>query len=424
MSKKQFDHIENKIREAAANSDYAFDEKAWSNMETLLENNRKKRRGLFWWYTLPLVLLLGGGYFLWHNNSANEQTAKQQDKTIAKIQNNISGKIVNSPIASDNNQPGLNESKINQSVIDENKTINKTNANHGDIISLRQKAHVKYTITSGQIDNDKNNVTEDTLSGLSTQQDKNPLINNNIVAISKQAANDTSKKIATVSSTTGKEIVAKPGVTNEINKKKTSISSAKGFYLLAVAGADAADVKLLSFNNSTITPRVGLGLGYQLNNKISIQSGFYSSHKKYIAGPGDYKASPGSYLATVDITKVNANCLVYEIPVTVRYNFIQNKKITYYATAGISSFIMKNEAYNYYFIDNSTAYQESKTYTGNKNFFSVAGFSVGIEKQLSDKFSLLGEPSVSIPIAGVGAGSIKLYSTDLMIGLKYHFSKK
>jgi hypothetical protein len=36
MSKKQFDHIENRIREAAENSEPPFDEMAWSRMDALL----------------------------------------------------------------------------------------------------------------------------------------------------------------------------------------------------------------------------------------------------------------------------------------------------------------------------------------------------------------------------------------------------
>src|ERR1700751_2707665 len=170
------------------------------------------------------------------------------------------------------------------------------------------------------------------------------------------------------------------------DKKKTS--SSHGFYVLAMGGADAADVHFASFNNSSVTARYGAGIGYQLNDKWSVQTGFYAGRKKYIAGPADYKAKAGTYYSTVDITKVGANCLVYDIPVTVRYNF----NIAWYATIGISSFIMKNEAYNYNYIDAGVAYTGSKTYTGNQNFLSVLNLSAGYEMILNNKFSLLAEP--------------------------------
>ena len=43
MGKKQFDYIEDRIREAAENSEPAFDEYAWTRMEARLdkENNKK-----------------------------------------------------------------------------------------------------------------------------------------------------------------------------------------------------------------------------------------------------------------------------------------------------------------------------------------------------------------------------------------------
>ena len=40
MSKKQFDHIENKIREAAENSEPAFEEQAWDKMEAKLNKEK------------------------------------------------------------------------------------------------------------------------------------------------------------------------------------------------------------------------------------------------------------------------------------------------------------------------------------------------------------------------------------------------
>ena len=126
----------------------------------------------------------------------------------------------------------------------------------------------------------------------------------------------------------------------------------------------------------------------------------------------------------VQITKVNAACLVYEIPLTVKYNFIQKPATAYYAAMGISSYIMKKEDYNYYYTRNSVYHETFWEYTGNKNLFSILTFSAGIERKLSSTISLLAEPSFSVPISGVGDGRVKLFSTALQIGLKYQPSKK
>jgi len=59
-SKKPFDHIEDKIKQAAENNLPVFDEKAWQAMEEKLDKDKKKRRPLIWWFILPL--LLAGGW--------------------------------------------------------------------------------------------------------------------------------------------------------------------------------------------------------------------------------------------------------------------------------------------------------------------------------------------------------------------------
>ena len=155
-----------------------------------------------------------------------------------------------------------------------------------------------------------------------------------------------------------------------------------------------------------------------------MQTGFYAGRKKYIAGPEDYYPKTGSYWDMVQIVKVDASCLVYDIPLTVRYNFLLKPTTIYYATAGFSSFIMKEEDYYYYYTNNNMPHESAYTYTGNKHFFSVFNISAGIEKKLSSNFSLLAEPSLSIPISGVGDGSVKLYSAALQVGLKYNPHRK
>jgi hypothetical protein len=74
-SKKQFDHIEEKIKEAADNYQPAFDAAAWKAMEAKLDGDKKKRRPIFWWFVLPLILVgaLGIYYLVDKNEGANKK---------------------------------------------------------------------------------------------------------------------------------------------------------------------------------------------------------------------------------------------------------------------------------------------------------------------------------------------------------------
>jgi hypothetical protein len=406
MDNKPFDHIENKIREAADNSSqFPFEEQSWDKMETLLEKGKKRPAFAWWWLALPALMIAGAGIYWLHGHNATATTAV--NTIIAKpMVNNIttSNTISTTNTTSTNNTTvAANTTTTDATVIDNTHHYSQPDRSYRLTTRGKTSARIKQT---SQIDD------------ITDAAQSSPVV--------VDKTND-KKELATTTDSTSKisieSIVKKPSIkkdtTISLVKKddKKKPSSVHGFYILAMGGADAADVHFLSFDNSSITPKYGVGIGYQLNNKWSVQTGFYAGRKKYIAGPGDYKAKAGTYYSTVDITKVGANCLVYDIPVTIRYNF----NTAWYASVGISSFIMKNEAYNYNYTDAGVAYTGSKTYTGNQNFFSVLNLSAGYEMKLNNKFSLLAEPSVSIPLAGVGEGSVKLYSTSLLAGVKYKF---
>jgi hypothetical protein len=74
-SEKRYEHIENKIKEAAENNHIIFDEKAWKKMEVLLDKEDKKRPFFWLWFLAPIALLSIYGLFM---------LSKSNDKTLAK----------------------------------------------------------------------------------------------------------------------------------------------------------------------------------------------------------------------------------------------------------------------------------------------------------------------------------------------------
>ncbi|HMG83835.1 MAG TPA: outer membrane beta-barrel protein [Ferruginibacter sp.] len=505
MSKEQFDHIENKIREAAANNEPAFEEQAWDKMEAKLNKENDKRRGIFLWLPISLLLIAtAGGLVLLHNRAEqkisvsanaptinatkqrqslstdndqinNDQSAArsaaitktaivdtnkidEQNNSLTTADNNKADKQFSSSAStranSNNNnqrsfiatksihvaQNNTDESisntvgrKENTATISSNKKIAKRNKKAGNDDLIAAQSEVVYT-SSQKIKRNTNSKTNTRIkAGAQADADANEapdaeneetdqaIAGKQKITISTTADQiDQDKKKDSLQKIIKKDTVAIKAVADSVIKKDIKPKK-NNWYLLASIGADASGATLLSFNNSTITPRAGVGIGYQINKRFSVQTGFYAGRKKYIAGPNDYHSKDDTYLTTVNISKVSANCLIFEIPITIRYNFLLKPKTTYYATVGLSSFIMKNEAYDYYFTASGIAYEASHSYTGNKNLFSIATLSVGIERKLSKAFSIQAEPSINIPIAGVGEGTVKLYSTDLQVGVKYNF---
>jgi hypothetical protein len=202
------------------------------------------------------------------------------------------------------------------------------------------------------------------------------------------------------------------------NKVKLDPGISRGMYILASTAADITAIR--KFSIGATKPMYGFGIGYRFNKRLSVQSGFYFGKKAYKAGPGDYKVKTGSYVAK--IISADADCYVYDIPVTVRYDLFYGKKSNVYLAAGVSSIILKKEKYDMHFYNPSGMYRRmAYTYKNNADFLSVSNFSIGYEHRLSKALYIQAEPYFKLPIAGLGEGSIKLYSAGLQLGLKYQF---
>jgi len=81
MSEKQFNHIDNRIREAAENSEPAFDEHAWTLMEARLDKeDAKKRRYFFWWLAVPMLFITVGGIYIFSDRKGTEKLPPHLDR--------------------------------------------------------------------------------------------------------------------------------------------------------------------------------------------------------------------------------------------------------------------------------------------------------------------------------------------------------
>ncbi|MBL0357279.1 MAG: hypothetical protein IPP72_10510 [Chitinophagaceae bacterium] len=449
-NKKPFEYIEDKIKLAAENNQPAFDEKAWEGMELLMGKDKKKKRTAYWWWlAVPLLLAGGLGAYKWMLpattpaekaasvvNTEKRINAENKEKSAVTVIDNADAVAVLVQKEDNNTKiQAVNSASIN--VVVKNVPLEKSKS-----ISVSPKRKISGRLNSKVRSNVQGAVVADELPvslekiALGERVDSNNIAGEplEIPASKKIAADNVTSPITETSSNPQEKEQGKvktgnkeaPAVVDEKKPvtKKNSNKNSKGFYLLATGGTDAGSVKLFSYANCSITAKYGVGAGYQLHNKWSIQTGVYITNKKYVAGPGDYHPKANSYWNTVHIMSVKAACLVYEIPLTVKYTFIQRPAVSYYGTVGISSYIMKKEDYNYYYTRYDTPYEKSWQYTGNQHLFAALTFSMGIEKTVSKRFSLLVEPSFSIPLSGVGDGKIKLFSSSLQAGFKCFPFKK
>lgn len=407
-SEEPFNYIDHKIKEAAENHQIVFEESSWKKMEALLDKKPGRKRFAWFWLFLPLAIAAGFGIFVWGN--------KQQKEKIGSASVSI---------AAENKPPDFISSKT----VQKNKIFvnyfNKSTENFNPykktkaIFLSKSPFKTDIIIPAAGEENVSENEKTFTVEAkrIITISNSNPLINEKL-------ANDANPTVSTKNLTENDvDKKSKPDSSNivfknkkELNKKKSVVSK---FYLLGSLGADISSTKLLAFKNNPVSSRYGIGIGYKINKNLSVQTGFYTGKKKYLAKQREYNFKTGSYYNLVRVTKIDAVCMVYEIPVSIRYNVLQKKSLNIYTGVGLSSYIMKKEDYDIYFIKNNTEYSWAYNYTGNQAFLSTFILTVGAEKKLTDKIYLQLEPFVSIPLKGIGEGSVKLFSAALQLGIKY-----
>jgi hypothetical protein len=207
----------------------------------------------------------------------------------------------------------------------------------------------------------------------------------------------------------------------ETATKKAGTKKKSSFFVSLSAGPD---ISFVSSQKAGVTKLVaGAGLGFIYKERFTLRTGFYSGRKVYSATADAYHAPPSFNQFYPYLEKVDANCKVYEIPVSVSYNFGKGAFKNWFVSTGLSSFLMHEETYNYFYKYTPTGNTYSKKWTlknENYHYFSVATLSGGYQRKIGKNVTFIAEPYMKIPLGGVGYGKVKLNSGGVLftIGVK------
>ncbi|HEY4287554.1 MAG TPA: outer membrane beta-barrel protein [Puia sp.] len=217
--------------------------------------------------------------------------------------------------------------------------------------------------------------------------------------------------------------VAAPVIAKDSSKVKPKASSKqKSSFLYAglLAAPDLSTVKFQSTNGVGTT--FSLLLGYQFNKRWAVEAGVSLDRKKYYTSAEYFKLKP--YVQpNQDLKSLDGTCYMWEIPINVRYNFSQSEKNKWFATAGLSTYLMTSENYNYNY---DWWGPTGNTGTGSKPWdikkpsqywFSIINLSAGYEHRIGGIGNLRIEPYVRVPLTGVGTGKLNILSTGVNIGI-------
>jgi len=432
-------------REAADNYPLDHSPDSWSKLHLRLEaempTERRRRYLLF----LLLFLVVGSGIFWLNRMNADDSTQPEIASKAGGPQNDLTSpnktaqpnnvkpgkasalpgieqqsaetqQIASQPgeqIAVPNmdkrvNQPALRSITASSVVKSKSPVSNaRTNTKKGNNKPAREKGTQEELIAA------QDNTDKDKKIASSTVE---PIKSDDATASSKV---DDDKKNSDDVKKVVKEEASKQENDNTSKKADTKSKVNSRWTFGAVYAPDISSVKF------THSQPLGLNLGvmveYRLSKKFSIQSGLIYTKKNYKMYGDDYHPPKGSWFDYVHLEDVTGDCTMFDIPLNARFNAVRKKSSNIFVSAGLSTYLMREENYSYFYYYNSTPTTRDRNYEANSEYlFSILNISAGYEKKLSSAFSLQVEPFFKQPLTGLGFGEINLNSAGVYFSLRYN----
>lgn len=187
----------------------------------------------------------------------------------------------------------------------------------------------------------------------------------------------------------------------------------------------APDLSGTQLFRGKLSGNIGLMATYRLNGRFSISAGALYAKKLYQADFADYRPTGSPVYAQYTPITVDADCNVLDIPVNINIDIVRNHRSTWFASTGISSYLMLRETYDYSYP--SHQYGDLKQLTlhnQNRHILGVANLSVGYRTQLGGALSVTLQPFVKVPLTGIGDGKFKLYSSGLALSADIDLTRR
>ncbi|GAB3931992.1 hypothetical protein [Larkinella terrae] len=202
-----------------------------------------------------------------------------------------------------------------------------------------------------------------------------------------------------------------------------------GYPALSIRFIMAPDLNFVGDSPKAATDfEIGVVGEYRFARRFTIQSGVLRSVKKYNA-PGKSYAKPPHWYGPM-YESVDAVCTVLDIPVNLRFDVMVNQRRRWFVSAGLSSYIMQKERYEYNYppgVMPNPGMTQYFSWSGKTGFheWSHLNFSFGYERNFSSdgplrRFSWQVEPFLKYARRStLGYGKIRLTSAGVFFSLRY-----
>jgi hypothetical protein len=172
----------------------------------------------------------------------------------------------------------------------------------------------------------------------------------------------------------------------------------------------------------------GLTIGYRFFRRFSVSTGVIRTSKRYVGYGSEYDPPDGYWLnRTKGIIpdEISGKCKIIEIPLMVQYQFRTRTRSYFYAAAGVSSYILKSEAYKYSFENPPAGAAQGWSTSKSSTYpFAIGHISLAYERKVLPWLGIGLEPFLKIPFGGIGWSNVNLYSTGLFVNVRYIILKR
>ncbi len=208
-------------------------------------------------------------------------------------------------------------------------------------------------------------------------------------------------------------------------RKKGGLYVNRSMQIGVLVAPDFSSVNSMSGDRPGST--IGLTADYQFAHRWYVGSGLLVSRKNYAAAPQDFHAPKDYYsrnLMTDDINYVKGSFDMLEVPLNLRYDFSVTGNTLFFASAGLSSYLLTRENCNYYYQPYQPFFNRQDIkgihYDNHPDYLlSALNLSVGVEMGVSNSLSVIVAPYVKVPVRNIGFGQVELSSVGINFLLEF-----
>ncbi len=196
--------------------------------------------------------------------------------------------------------------------------------------------------------------------------------------------------------------------------------------LSVLAAPDINNANKIS-NGGQVGTNFGLQFSIQVSKRFSISSGAFYATKPYQTSSSNYNPQTPNWWASKfgsmgKPDQVVANCKVLDIPLNINYLLFNNAQNKLIIGSGLSSYFMLSEVYHFNFANSSANAPDFEINNRNQHLLGLINVNATYERKIDNRFGILVQPYLKLPITPIGFGQVDLRSTGVAVGLSWNIN--